>query len=335
MKRIGFIILLPLFFVACTLIYDDLSVCGEELILDYEMQLHTELSLQLQTELMTEMETPVRNALSDWLAPIFTETAKDVDLRFFSTDTDELRRLIQEEINDSRTSYTFQLPKENYMHLGVANISDNHQVELTDAMHAATMQLVALNYDELPSFSTGVFTARKHMEIGDSSQQFNVHLYMATCAVAIVIDTTACDSLVSVSGVMYGSATGFSVRDSVYSFDRRHKLIFDDVHIGESASSPMRRTSQSQIPRMYSCMATSGFPTEDDKPWSVTVTSTLTKNRHTRTTLTLDEPVQAGTLRIIRAHVDGSGAIQPDKGQEASVSIELDWNSGTEIEIEI
>jgi len=312
-----------------------MSVCGEEVVLDYELQLHTELSLQLQTELAMETEEPVRNALSKWLEPIFTETAKDVDLRFFSADTDELRRLIQEEINDKQTSYTFQLPKENYMHLGVANISDNRQIQLSDATHAATMRLAALEREELPSFNTGVFTARKHMEIGDTSQQFDVRLYMATCAVAIVIDTTACDSLVSLHGLMLGSARSFSIRDSLYAYDPKHKLIFDDVPVTSPQFAPANRSKNAQLPRLFSCMATSGFPTQDGESWTVVVTATLTGDRHTRTTLTIDEPVEAGALRILRAHVDGKGGIEPDEGQEVGVSVELDWKEGGNHDIEV
>ena len=98
--------------------------------MNYQLQLHTEMSVQLQTELDTEVELPVRNALQKWLDPIFSDTAKDVDLRFFSEELDELRYQIKEEINDNRTSYTIYLPKENYMHLAVANIASNPQVRL-------------------------------------------------------------------------------------------------------------------------------------------------------------------------------------------------------------
>ena len=336
MKRLGFI-WIPLCFAACSLIDDNLSVCSEALLLDYELELHTELSMQLETELVMETEEPVRNALSNWLAPIFTDKAKDVDLRFFSVDTDELRRLIQEDINDNRTSYTFQLPKENYMHLGVANISENEQVHLSDAQHAQTMQLVVSERGDLPSFTTGVFTARMHMEIGDTSQQFDVRLYMATCAVAIVLDTTICDSLVSIGGWMSGAARSFSVRDSIYTYDGRQKLMFEEVPVNYAPAAVPHRMKQASNERPFVCVATSGFPTADEESWSISMTTTLTNDRHTTTTLKIGEPVRAGTLRLIRAHVDGEGAIQPDEDvdQEIGVSIELDWKQGSDHEIDL
>ena len=335
MKRL-WVIVFPFFFAACALIDDDLSVCGEELVIDYQLQLHTELSMQLQTELMTETELPVRQALEKWLEPIFTETAKDVDLRFFSSETDELRHHIYEIINDKRTSYTLQLPKENYMHLGVANIADNDQVRLQGEKHSESLKLSLIDGLNVPSLSTGVFTARQHMEIGDSSANFAVRLYMANSAVALVLDTTICDSLVSISGTVIGSAISFSVRDSIYTYDHSRAIILNELPIERKMDDGIKKMRRAEeITDTYACMVVSTFPTEDDKSWSMIVHVMLQGNRRTTTTLTIDEPLAAGTLRIIRVHVDAQGGIQPDDGQkEVAASVELDWNNGTEIEIE-
>jgi hypothetical protein len=335
LKRL-WVIIFPLFFAACSLIDDDLTACGEDLSIDYQLQLHTELSLQLQTELMLETEEPVRNALEKWLAPIFTDKAKDIDLSFFSAETDELQHYIHEIINDNRTSYTFQLPKENYVHLGIANLEDNAQIQLANGAHAETMELVLNNKSESASFSTGVFTAREHMEIGDTSQNFDVRLYMATCAIAVVVDTTRCDSLVSMSGFMSGSAESFSVRDSVYTYSGKNRLLLEEVPIDEKPRKSPGKTPQIEHPSQYTCLGVSSFPTADDQSWSITVTSTLTGNRRTKTTLTVAEPVQAGTLRLVRVHVRGDGGLEPDNNdQEVGVTVELDWKQGGEHEIEI
>ena len=336
MKRLV-VIWIPLFFAACTLIYDDLSVCGEELVVDYQLQLHTELSMQLQTELMTEAEEPVRYSLGKWLAPIFTDKAKDVDLRFYSGATDEIRHQIQEEINDQRTSYTIRLPQEDYMHLGVANIEDNHAVRLTGGAHSETMELALTDDPEIPSLNTGVFTARMPMSVGDTSARFEVHLYMATCAVALVVDTTLCDSLVSMYAILSGSASRFALRDSVYSYDGGQKIVCEEVAVTSPAKAPARTLAPTDSTQTdtYSCFAASMFPTADDRPWELVVETTLRGNRHTTTTMTIDEPVQAGTLRILRVYVDGKGAVLPDKGQEMAVTVSLDWKQGGEHDIEL
>lgn len=338
MKRL-WVLYIPLLFTACSLIDDNLATCGEDLVIDYQLQLNTELSMQLQTELMTETEEPVRKALSGWLSPIFAEIAKDVDLRFFTIQSDEIRHHIQEEINDQRISYTFQLPKEDYIHLGIANLEDNNHLRLEGSNHSETMELSLGQHSELSSLNTGVFTARKHMSIGDSSESFNVHLYMATCAVALVIDTTTCDSMTSMVAAMVGSATRFSVRDSVYHYDHMQTTRFENVHIPPRKRITTQQDSASlDIKDTYICLAASSFPTADDKSWQVSARTSLGENRHTNTILTIREPVQAGTLRILRLHVDEKGALEPDESisdQEIGISITLDWQEGGDHEIEL
>ncbi len=192
-------------FAACNLIDDDLSVCGEELTIDYDLQLHTELSVQLQTELAAEPEAPVRRALEQWLEPVFTDQAKDIDIRFYSVGQDDIERQIKEVINDNRKSYNIKLPIENYMNLAVANIDDNRQVSMTGGAHSATMELRLPDKKEVGSLNTGVFTARLPMEVNEQTKHFDVHLYMVTAAVALVIDTTGCDSVTDISATMSGS----------------------------------------------------------------------------------------------------------------------------------
>ena len=64
------------------MIDDDLRECGEDLVINYQLQLRTELSTQLQTELSEEQDSLVREALMEWLSPVFTDKAKDIDLHF-------------------------------------------------------------------------------------------------------------------------------------------------------------------------------------------------------------------------------------------------------------
>ena len=332
MKRL-IVTLIPLFFVACCLIDDDLSVCGEELVIDYDLQLHTELCVQLQTELASETEAPVRRALEKWLAPVFTDRAKDIDLRFYSEVHDDISHQIKEDINDNRTSYTIKLPKENYMHLAVANIDDNREVSMKDGGHSATMQLNLPDKQEVNSLNTGVFTARLPMEVNDSVRRFDVHLYMVTAAVALVIDTTGCDSIQSISGTMIGSACGFSVCDSTFFYNVSPRLLFDNVPI-DVASAPVRRAMAEEASH-YACLSTVGLATKDDSRWTVDVTTTLTGDRHTTTTLTINEPLKAGTLRIVRLKMDGKGGMDPEKDNEVGATVTLDWKEGGGHEVEI
>lgn len=327
----------PLFFAACNVINDDLSVCKEDLVINYQLQLHTELSMQLQTELVTETELPVRQALENWLKPIFTDKAKDIDLRFYSEETDNVEHRIHKIINDNRSRETISLPKQNYMHLAVANIEENSILHLSDGEHSATMQLGMPEEKQLNSLNTGVFTARLPMEVSDTTQEFHVHLYMITSAVALVIDTTDCPDVVSVNGSMLGSACAFSVRDSVFSYARKPELRMENIPVS-TAASPARGAKA--FTPSHICLGTVGLATEgatedDDKEWIINFTTTLTNNRHTTTTLSINKPLLAGTLRIIKVKMQPQGGLNPADGQEVGATVALDWKDGGEHDVEL
>ena len=332
MKRL-LIILVPLLVSACSLIDDDLSVCGESMLLDYQLQLHTELSMQLQTELVTEQEAPVRQAIENWLAPIFTDHAKDIDLRFFSSENDEISKYIHDVINDNRTSYTIYLPSMNYMHLAVANIEDDSQVLLSGGEHSQTMKLT-LSSDELQSLKTGVFSARLPMDVNDKTTHFDVHLYMVSAAVVLVIDETNCPDIISMVGQMDGSAESFSVRDSVYNFSHPRTIKMEGIGV-QSSEASMPRKGMIAASSPYRCMGAVAFPTENDSTWSVTAVATLSDNRHTTTTLTLENSLKAGTLRIVRCAMKANGEVVPITNTDVGASVELDWDEGGGFEIEL
>lgn len=335
MNRRIIILIFPLLFAACSLIDDDLSVCDKELVIDYDLQLHTALSVQLQAELAAQTEAPVRRALEQWLAPVFTDKAQDIDLRFYSEGKDDMRYRISEVINDNRTSYSIRLPQENYMHLAVANIDDNREVHMQDGDHSTTMQLRLSDKQEVSSLNTGVFTARLPMEVNDSTLHFDVHLYMITAAVAVVIDTTDCDSLVSLSGTMEGSASGFSVRDSTFLFTSAPTMLLENVPIESKVATAIRRVADEDL-QPYACLATVGMATRDDAAWSVNVTATLLDNRYVTSTITVNQPLQAGTLRVLKMKMGNSGELNPEEGQqEIGVTVEVDWKTGGDQDVDV
>jgi hypothetical protein len=330
-------IVFPLLFAACTLINDDLSVCGEELVVDYQVQLHTDLNMQLQADLSLEAEAQVRSSIEDWLKPVFTDKAHDVDLRFYSTENDEQKYRINEEINDNRSSYIIHLPHHNYVHLALANIMDNNELRLLNGEHSETMELRLKNSMLASSLNTGVFTARLPMEVNDTTTHFEVHLSMMVAAVVLVVDTTRCAALHSLNATMKGSATGFSVRDSIYYYDASPVFVMEHIAMkDDSPSAPAsRRTACSEPANPYRCTGLVCLPTEEGKTWSVDAVATLQDNKHTTTTLTIDDPLLAGSLRVLSVRMDSTGALRPKEGQQVGVSVQLDWKEGGEHEIDL
>lgn len=334
MKRL-FAILIPLFVTACSLIYDDLSVCGDEHVLHYQLQLRTELTTQLQTELAAETDSLVREALKDWLSPVFTDKAKDIDLHFFSQETDLLSRRIQDVINSNTTSYTINLPKMNYMHLALANMADNDQMYVADDVYSTTMRLGLPDKPVLHSLNTGVFSARLPMAVEDTSQQFNVYLYMVNAAVALVIDTTECDSLASIDGMMNDAACGFAVRDSVFSYASPCSFKLVNVPVKGALRAPQAQPALREEITMDHplCMATVGMPTPDDAPWTITVTSHMMNNKEANNTITLTDPLRAGTLRVFQLKMTPDGKLEEKTGSEVGIAITVEWKDGGSHEV--
>ena len=179
----------------CSMIDEDLSNCEEQeqeqARLDYELRLVTNLTTELETELSAQTDVDISNALRQFLSSIFTDHAHDVDLSFYDTQGDSLRLQHDQHIMDaSQASYTLNLPKREYMHLAVANVLDNQLVDLFDDNRCHTSNLSLTGKDTIPSHTTGLFTARQPMNVLEGvSQQFNVRLYMANCAAALIVDT--------------------------------------------------------------------------------------------------------------------------------------------------
>ena len=334
MKRL-FVILLPLLLAACTLIDDDLSVCGKQVLINYQLQLHTELSVQLQAELATEPELPVRRALERWLAPIFVDTDIDVDLRFYSAEQDELEVHRTDTLRDRHTSFTVILPKENYMHLAVANVHSSTNIELLDDEHSSTLHLSLPDEPEHHSLEAGIFSSRLPIEVSDTMQELHVMMYMINSAVVLVMDTTACSELAAIDGYVSGAANGFAVYDSIYDYSASRAVRMDRVPMAETATSVSRRArTTDNVP--YACVAAAVMPTQDSTAWHITLTSTLSGNRHTSTTLTIDEPLQAGSLRLFKLAMGEDGGLTPvSDNTEVGATVELDWKKGDDHDIEI
>ena len=59
-------------FAACSTIDEDLSDCGEEFKVEYELHLITNFETELQTQLTSSAELRVADALRDYLADVFS-----------------------------------------------------------------------------------------------------------------------------------------------------------------------------------------------------------------------------------------------------------------------
>lgn len=306
--------------ISCSFIDEDLSQCGEQVRTDYELTLVTNMTTEIQTELQTDAETAVSQELQTFLDGIFTDYAHDVDLSFYDTEGDSVRLRHEDHVMDAnQASYTLNLPTHDYMHLAVANLDDNEQVELVGDERCHQAQLRQVPGDTINSHATGLFTARQQMNVNNGeNQQFDVHLYMANSAVALVIEP---DGFTADGVQVYctGFATGFSVCDSVYHF---------------SEPSPIVRTTRLTNTRNdLLCYAAVTFPSRqepsaDGKPfWEFRVYVPKPDGTVTENIIGVYEPLLPGELKIVKVKLTADGSVQ-SSSPEVGVSVTLDWKPG-------
>ena len=314
---------------ACSVIDDDLSDCGEEkkeLQLDYQLRLVTNMTTELQTQLTTV--TGVASALETHLENIFSDHAHDIDLTFYDTEgtLDSLYHK-RDIIDANQTSYTLTLPMRKYMHLAVANIAKNTVVSLENIDHSNTSMLKQVEgtvSDGSPvriidSHTTGLFTARQPMEVlSGVSQTFNVRLFMANSAVALVLNPKGHD-YTKLKVYATGFASQFDICDSVYVYP---------------AESPLITAEKVETDNDLLCYCTVNFPSRDALTWQIKVYLTKMDDTITETVLDISEPLKAGELRIIKGSLDDEGAVRP-YDPTVGVSVTLDWNKGGDYEWEM
>ena len=358
---------------ACGQIDDDLSDCEpvkpeEEYELNYELKLVTNMTTELQTQLNTVTEMEISDALQHQLQGVFRDYAHDVDLSFFDTELDSLRLHHESHImNDSTGSYTLNLPMREYMHLASANIIDNSLVSIKDDDRCHSACLSQVSGDTINSHETGLFAARATMHVLENvDQTFDVKLYMANAAAAIVVDTTNV-KFKSFRAFAHGFATDFMMADSAYIYpehtpyvrakqialsDTLNQISFCTVNFPSRNPNGWwirEKTDSTSVDNglgvvhhgRYALTRAEGeiipegdFDENSETLWEYIIYVTLEDGSITKTILEMKEPLLAGELKIVKGRMDAKGIVQPTD-MKVGVSVTLDWNQGMEFDHEL
>ena len=311
-------------FSACSSIDDDLTDCPpdeSQYQMEYQLRLVTNMTTELKTQLTTITEVGVAKALETHLKDIFSDFAHDIDLSFYDTEgtLDNLYHK-SDTINSNQTSYSLTLPMRKYMHLAVANLANNDMVALKDEQHSNTSMLLQAEGSILESHTTGLFTARQPMEVlSGVDQVFNVRLFMANSAVALVLNTKG-HAYTDMKVYSTGFANRFNIKDSVYVFPKE---------------SPLIKATKVETGNDLLCYCSVNFPSHDgttradeETLWQIKVYITNTDGSITESVLDIKEPLKAGDLRIIKGDIDDQGGVRP-YDSTVGVSVMLDWNEGS------
>lgn len=330
----------------CSLIDDDLSVCGKDFEMVLKMELITNLDLELETVLSAETDIQTRTILHDYFSNIFTDHAHDIAIGFYSTDNDELVYSIHDTIDANQSTYTFYLPKDDYHVIALANLDGNGVVSLADSANSRMANLVTLGQDTLPSQQTGLFAVSRDVTVIDTAdQKIDLTLHMASCAVALVIDTGDVHVL-GMRAILCNTADGLYLRDSLYTFGKPKTVRMEVIEEASPQPSPERegvsracRASKEEQtePYIFGCAS---FPSPDEPDgygtyYQAKVYVTLLDGTTTETVLSVRECLPAGHLKLLKLQLQSDGIVVPIGTGEVGMSVTLDWKDGGTHHIEL
>lgn len=305
---------------------EDMSDCGKDYQIQYNLRLNTQLNTTIDADLNLAEEQGIAGNLKQALGNIFTDHAKDNDLSFFTGET-----LAHHEANPmdaNSVSYTIFLPRNAYTNLALANTGASNNVSIQGADALNTLALSQEKKDTIDSHNIGLFSARLNIQEEDFDQDLKTTLYMANCASAVVIDKNNVQAE-EIFGFVKGMANCFAVKDSTYSYDystvvKAQKVACTDTHEALYAVSFPSRDMNGTTTKAGDSEA--GI-------WEFHVIVKI-NGKYTENILTFPTPLRAGKLRIAKVTLHPDGSFE-SKTQSVGVSVKLDWKPGGQHDIEI
>ena len=332
-------------FSGCHLVDEDMSDCGTELNVDYELQLVTNMRTEIQTVLDLQTEYQVATILQDHLGEVFSDFAHDVDLSFYDT-AEPWARLehIAVVMDASESSYSLVLPGRSYMHTCVANLDAEPFVALEDDGHCNTARLVqhpkVPGKDTVSAHTTGIFTARTRMDvITGMEQQFDVELYMVNAATALILDLADAPDVKDLKVYLSGFADGFMLADSSFTFNSRQivrtKMLPADPGSTERCFTSIHFPSRDVKPgskMVIDIPDPDGGVRSDEILWYWTVEALMADGTVTRSILGSYTPLHAAQLKAVKGVVHADGGIGSND-HTVGASVTLDWHEGMDISV--
>ena len=323
------------FLSGCSVIDEDLSDCGEDYNVKYEVVLKTNLITEIHTVLRLHNETEAADLLEDSLKMIFREFAHDVDLSFYKNNE---CRFHDEHIMDANQAvYELTLPADDYRHLALANIQEEQRVQIDEPLLADQFYLEQEDGKIIEGHTAGLFTARENMDIlSGVNQNFTVSLYMVNCASAIVVRTN--DKLYDNIWVeSCDFADGFLVNDSIFTH-RRNPMIRDKRittppagrEVFYAVNFPSCDTAEEAHAETRADGGRIGS-SDAQRIWRKYVYVRLPNGSVTRTEIGVRDPLKAGQVKVIVLWLNADGSVY-SKVDEVSTSVTLDWQEGLVIE---
>lgn len=319
----------PLLLASC--IDEDLSKCGQDYAVDYELSLSLTLQAEIANQLITPVEQELAGVLRQDLQQILSNKARVMDLSFFHEESGQLAEHLQARPNNSQLAMTFYMKAGNYHNVAIAATNEESVVRVDGRDFYKGISLHQLDADTIDAHSAAIYAGYKLLERTAASQKFHILLYMQNSVPVLVVNPSHSPARV-IEAYTRRTANGLLCADSTFVFDR-------------PAVMRTRRVQTDQLFAYYTvCFPSADTPQQGraaDDPteaegsiWEMDVYTQLPDNKYVKNTLYMKNPLKAGELQVIKVKLTDEGELVSDN-PEVGVSVELDWKPGGDYEVEI
>ena len=293
-------------------------------------------SLDVETELDEKLSSlkdqPIRKALEAYIQPIFYPTVKDIDMSFYDQRKRGERVLhITDVMNSEEKVFRLDLASSDYRYGGVANLSPNPSVSLSNGETEKELTLVQDPGTTDPHRAAiYIFRGRSHVKKDEPSQMFKSALSMVNSAAALILNRDSCE-VKNISATYEGFADTFNILDSLYYFDRKTIVNTDFIDLTSYYGSEQDAATKAvwgydiawtQWVKTPLMVCGAAFPSRNFGSdvingkvviWTIHLFVTLADGSITKNDIYIGQPVQAGKLKIIKGWIlkDGSFASTP------------------------
>lgn len=309
---------------------EDLSKCGVDYAIDYQLELSMSLRLSLDEQLTTPAEQELANALRANLTDILSDRAQVMDLSFFMHDDGNLARHQQLQPDANQLSLTVYMNRGNYHNIALAATQPEEVVDIAGSSTYRSINLQQQQSDTVDAHHAAIYMGYKLLSVEEQSGRFFVPLYMQNAVPVLVVNRNNSPA-VPVASYTRRTATALMCADSIFVHDN-------------PAVVRTERTEAAGLTAFHTvCFPSADTPTTraDDDPteadgsiWEMDLYTQLPDGKYVKNILYLKEPLQAGSMKVIKVKLDDEGRVTSDN-PEVGVSVELDWKPGGDFDVEI
>ncbi len=309
---------------------EDLSRCGVNYSIDYQLELSTSLRLTLDQQLTTPAEQQLAAALKADMADIMSERAAVMDLSFFTVGDGSLTQHQTVEPDANSLLMTVYMNLGDYHNIALAATKKNVGISIDNPAMYSGISLAQETADTVDAHHAAIYMGYELLKVDDVSSRFYVPLYMLNSVPVLVINPNNSPATI-IEAYTRRTASGVTCADSTFMYD--HSAVVRTLRTDggglvayHSVCFPSKDTSDTR--------AEGNITEAEGSIWEMDVYTRMPDGKYVKNTLYIKDPLKAGEMQVIKVKLDDDGRVISDT-PEVGVSVELDWKPGGDFDIEI